>query len=348
MNLVFLFSSITFLQYYIPIVIEANNNNIKSIFYIRKNKKNYANVYNANNMKIFLSYKKQYNIIVKDLKDLKDETGIIIMVDGDIYGPPNKYSQYSLLNKLNQESIKISLQEHLNFNWSYEYYIDKVDYCIFPNIKYAELYNKISDKNVYLGNTKYDHILPSKKIYNKYKLNPKNKYALVLFPKEKFIKNYNIKPIHIINIYNYLHQMGFKIIVKSRPKDSVFKECKGDNCFISDIFPNESLELMKISELCILFSSSAIEETIMMEIPTIDFLVDNEIERRLEFLCKDNTIQLIKNWKNLKLKVFTETIRRLAPKNSKIYKELKNDYLFEGPISKKILDFINNNLKFLL
>ena len=134
--------------------------------------------------------------------------------------------------------------------------------------------------------------------------------------------------------------MGFKIIVKSRPKDAVSLNCNGDLLIISDIFPNESLELMKISELCILFSSSAIEETIMREIPTIDFLVDNEIERRLEFLCKDSTIQLIKNWKNLEFKVFTDAINQLAPKNSEIYKKLKTDYLFEGNISKKILDFI--------
>lgn len=340
MQINFILSSITFLQYYIPIMIEANKRNIKSVFYIRHNRKKYANLYNEKNYKILKAYIDFFKLnIDPNLNNLFKNVGVIIMVDGDIYGPPKKFKKDSLLFKLNPKSTKISLQEHINFNWSYEDYIEHVNYCIFPNISYAKLYNKLSNKNIYLGNTKYDHILSKNDILKKYKLT-KNKYALVLFPKEKFINNYNIEPKHILNIYNYLYKLNYKIIVKSRPKDKVFNTCKGNLCIISDIYPNESLELMKISELCILFSSSAIEETIMMEIPTIDFLVDNEIERRLEFLCKDNTIQLIKNWKTLEFKVFTEAINQLAPKNSEIYKELKKDYLFEGNISKKILDFI--------
>jgi hypothetical protein len=340
MKINFILSSITFLQYYIPIVIEANKRNIESIFYINNNKKNYADPLNINNFKILKRYINFFNIKISfDLNKLIKETGIIIMVDGDIYGPPKNYKKFSLLFKLHSDSTKISLQEHMNFNWSYKNYIDNVTYSIFPNIAYAKLYNTISDKNLYLGNTKYDHILREKDIYKKYKLK-KQKYALVLFPKQKFIENHNILPKHILNIYNHLYKLGYKIIVKSRPKDKIFNTCKGNLCVISDIFPNESLELMKISELCILFSSSAIEETIMMEIPTVDFLVDDEIERRLEFLCKDNTIQLIKNWKKIKFKTFNNFIKKLAPKNSEIYREIRKEYLFEGNISKKILDFI--------
>lgn len=338
-NMNFLLSSITFLSYFLPLVIECNKKNIQVIFYIRANKKLYANPKSKINSKILNKYIKRYKIQISSDNIIKD--GPIICVDGDIYGP-YKNDKLSLIYHNNKNNKIISLQENLNFIWNYDYYKNNVDYIIFPSKSYAKLYNKISDNNVYIGNTKYDYILSSESIYTKYKLNPKIKYVLVLFPKQKFIKNYNIKSKHLINIYNYLHHMGFKIIVKSRPKDAVLLNCNGDLLIISDIFPNESLELMKISELCILFSSSAIEETIMMEIPTIDFLVDNEIERRLEFLCEDNTIQLIKDWKNLEFKTFTDSINRLAPKNSEIYKELKKDYLFEGNISKKILDFIDS------
>tara|TARA_B100001248_G_scaffold250520_1_gene224706 strand:+ start:404 stop:1435 length:1032 start_codon:yes stop_codon:yes gene_type:complete len=342
MKINFIFSSITFLQYYIPIVIEANKRNIESIFYIKNNKKIYADPLSINNFEILKRYIKKFNIKTNfNLNELIKETGVIIMVDGDIYGPPKKYKKFSILFQLHPDSTKISLQEHMNFNWSYKNYIDNVSYSIFPNIAYAKLYNTISDKNIYLGNTKYDYILTEKDIYKKYKLK-KQKYALVLFPKQKFIKNHNILPKHILNIYNYLYKLGYKIIVKSRPKDKIFTTCRGNLCVISDIFPNESLELMKISELCILFSSSAIEETIMMEIPTIDFLVDDEIEKRLNFLYVEKSIQQITNWKKLKYNTFLQTILKLAPKNSEIYKDLKKKYLFEGNISVKILDFINS------
>jgi hypothetical protein len=344
-NINFLLSSITFLQYYLPIVIESNKRNIQSIFYIRKNSKKYADPTTILNSKILNHYIVLYNILITT--DNTIQNGPIICVDGDIYGP-FKEDIESLLtiqkttNRKTNNKI-YSLQENLNFIWNYDYYEDKVDYIIFPNESYAQLYNKISDKNVYLGNTKYDYILERKHIYKKYKLNVKNKYVLVLFPKEKFINTYGITSQHILTLYNYLHYMGFNIIVKSRPKDNVYPDCRGDLCVISDVFPNESLELMKISELCILFSSSAIEETIMMEIPTIDLKVDDEISKRLEFLYKENTIQQIKSWKNLKYETLSKTIQKLASKNSQIYKDLKKEYLFEGNISKRIIDFIHEN-----
>ena len=50
---------------------------------------------------------------------------------------------------------------------------------IFPNKIYAERYNLISDKNIYLGNTKFDGIPEKDVIYDKYKLN-KNIYSLII------------------------------------------------------------------------------------------------------------------------------------------------------------------------
>ena len=338
-NINFLFSSITYLCFYLPIVIECNKRNIQSIFYIRHNRKKYANPLSKDNLKILNNYIKKYNIIIDTSNILKD--GPIICVDGDIYGPYKEDTQ-SLIHNIDTKYKIYSLQENLNFNWNYDYYKDNVDYILFPNEAYAKLYNKISDKNVYIGNTKFDHILSINKIYKKYRLNSKKNYVIVLFPKEKFIKSYNIEPQHLINIYNFLHYMGFHIIVKTRPKDKIFNNCLGDTTIISDKFPNETLELMRISKLCILFSSSAIEESVMMEIPTIDFKVDDEISKRLEFLYNPKVIQQIKHWKKLDYKSFINTVQKLEPKNSEIYKELKKNYLFEpGNISSKILNFIN-------
>ena len=259
-NINFLLSSITFLSYFLPLVIECNKNNIQVIFYIRANKKNYANPKSKINSKILNKYIKRYKIQISSDNIIKD--GPIICIDGDIYGP-YKNDKLSLIYKNNNNNKIISLQENLNFIWNYDYYKDKVDFIIFPNESYAKLYNKISNNNVYIGNTKYDYVLSSQEIYAKYKLNPKNKYALVLFPKQKFIKSYNIKSEHLLRIYNYLHIMGFKIIVKSRPKDAILLNCKGDLLIISDTFPNESLELMKISDRYLILS----ERHVVAELP---------------------------------------------------------------------------------
>ena len=88
-----------------------------------------------------------------------------------------------------------------------------------------------------------------------------------------------------------------------------------------------------------------------------DGSTDNS-KKQLEFINKENKVfKLISYpWNKGKgyaikqgmhaakgdFKVFTDAINQLAPKKSEIYKELKKKYLFEGNISKKILDFINS------
>ena len=72
-------------------------------------------------------------------------------------------------------------------------------------------------------------------------------------------------------------------------------------------------------------------------------LADTEIERRLEFLYKDNIIIQEKNWKNINLENFKNIVNKLEPKNSKIFKNLKEKYLYtHNNTSEKILNFINS------
>jgi hypothetical protein len=85
---------------------------------------------------------------------------------------------------------------------------------------------------------------------------------------------------------------------------------------------------MKISELCIYFSSSAIDECVMSEIPIIDFVVDNHIEKRLEFLYDERIICQIKNWKNISQIELTKKINNLEKKNNIIFKEIKEKYMY--------------------
>ena len=110
----FICSSITFLQYYIPLVIEFKKKNISSIFIYRCNKKKYADPTTNINFKILQKYSLKYNFKLQNHKDSNlNNLAIYIMIDGDILGPSKKkYIEDSLLFKLNKKSIKISLQEN--------------------------------------------------------------------------------------------------------------------------------------------------------------------------------------------------------------------------------------------
>ena len=306
--------------------------------------KNYAcPIKNKDNVYFLNNFIKKYNIIIKNEKDIINlKTGILFVVDGDIYGPNEENKKESLLFKYNlNKNIKIiSLCEHLNFLWAYNKYINKVNYVIFPNIIFQNFYNLKNNKNIFLGNTKFDDICSFDNIYKKHKILSNTKYVLFLYPKKKFIQSYTINSSHINNLFNIFKNIGYKIIVKNRPKDIVFNDCKADYNIISDTYPNETLELMKISELCVFFSSSAIDECVMMEIPAIDFVVDDNFQKRYEFLYNDKIISQITNWKFITHNKLSIIINKLEKKNSIIFKQIKEKFMYlHNNTSKKILDY---------
>ena len=356
----FLFSSITFLQFYIPLVIELQNRKRSSYFIIRSNYKEYANPFSKDNFPILLKYSQQYNITLIDSRriNIKSISGLVFMVDGDIYGPPQKISfQESLLNKLDfTKTTRISLLEHMNYKWAYQYYIQNVDYVIFPSKHFLTqinfdkkkkylLKNNLA-KNLFLGNTKFDNIPEKNLIYKKYNLAENQKYCLLLFPKIQFRTDY--QDIELLNIYQILKNLNYKIIVKSRPKDNInpYKinnKFYGDKFVSSDIYPNESLELMRISDLCIMFSSSASDETIFSKIPTLDLPVIWEqmgkVERN-DFLLDDKIFRRIYNWKNITQNELEKIINLMEPKDSTYYDIILNKYTINlGNSSKKYLDY---------
>ena len=364
----YLFSSITFLQFYIPLVIEANNRSYKNIFILRQNYKEYANPLSKTNLPILETYLKKYQIKIKiaDQIDLTKIKGIVFMIDGDIYGPPRKQGlDESLLFKLDEKKIlAFSMTEHMNFWTVYHHFIDKVKYCSFSNPLLVDQINKLnlgsvdlggvivdttksyqSDKNIYLGNTKLDNIPEKEEIYRKFNLNQKEKYCLFLFPKIRTqFTNENL-----LNIYNHLKNLGFKIIVKTRPKDPpINKDLQGDYFVSSDIYPNESLQLMKISELCLISSSSANEETIYSKIPCIDLESDLRAWDRNSYLLDNKTyIKLeIDQWKNISFHDFNNYYKKLEKKDSSYFTIIKEKYLFShNSSSEKIFDFLENNDK---
>lgn len=344
-TLYYVLSSISFIQLYLPIINYCNKKNIQSVFFIRKNLKQYTcPITNKTNVNILNNIVKTFNIQIKQIDDIvKLNNNILFVVDGDIYGPNDNNKNESVLFRYNiNNNVKIiSLCEHLNFLWSYDKFIDKVNHVIFSNKIFPEYYNFINNKNIFLGNTKFDDIPEKDIIYNKYKLSQKNKYIVFLYPKTKYIKSYNINSTHIKNLYNIFKNIGYKIIVKSRPKDIILDNCKGDYNFVSDTYPNQTLELLKIAEMCVFFSSSAIDECVMMEIPSIDFVVDETIKTRFGFLYDDKIICQFKNWKNISQKNLVDKINNLYNKNSDIFKQIKEKYMYtHDSTSEKILSFL--------
>lgn len=206
-----------------------------------------------------------------------------------------------------------------------------------------------SEKNKFLGNTKFDNISDKEQIYKKYKLNKNLKYCLIMFPKIR--KNINIEKI--INIYLYLKRLNYVLLVKSRPKDDYMKynmleyKFKGHYFFCSDIYPNQSLELLKICDLCIISSSSAIDECIYFKVPCIDLVSDLRTWGRNDYMKDDKVYNKILNWEDISFFEFKNIIENLEKKDSNYYDILKEKYLFTHENSaKKYLDFIENEIKF--
>lgn len=371
MKIYFLFSSITFLQYYIPLVIEANKRNVISSFILRNNSRAYANPYDKVNEKILQKYLKEYKIERIDIDKCKIQKirGVVIMVDGDIYGSSEKSIKESLLWKLDHKNtVKITLPENVNFKFVYHKFIDYIDYCVFANpIVYNEYLihkntlgkKKHKDKHLYLGNTKYDINLNLDDIYSKYSLSKESKYCLILLPKADHMTKQDLKSL--LKIYNYLHEMNMKVVVKNRPKNEKIndKNCiekknffnyepllKGDHYICSDIYPNESLELMFITELCIITSSSANEECLYAGIPCIDLEVDLRPQERNNYLLNNNIFTRIKKniWHSISKNDFIKTIETLKPKGDVIYTDLKTKYLYSHVSSScEIMNFIVNH-----
>jgi len=346
-NIYFIFTSITYLQLYISLVIEFSKLGYNNIFIVNDNGKNNSNpISNSNNRKLLKKYYKKNNFTIKnryeDFDDinkfydyLKNIIGIVFLVDGDMYGIKGKYVDSSLIHYLNKDkTLKISLTEHLNFRITYNSYIDLVDYCIMQNKLLAEYFNTISDKNLYLGNTKFDNIMDRVDIYKKYKLSREKKYCLLFYPKKIYFKKKykNINSLTDLNkIYKFLEKLGYSIIVKTRPKDNnIMANHKGILNVSSNYYPNESLELLKISELCVIFESSANYEALFMKVPCIDFRM-KKISLSLKFndLINDERIYIkFDNLKKLTYDDFIKKYNKLSKKNSSVFKKLRNKYVF--------------------
>lgn len=371
-NLYFVFSSITFLQLYIPIVNEANKRNFDCYFILRKNTKNYADPYH--HTEILNKFITDHKIKIIDSNE-NFPTGIYFVVDADVYGPPrNDTISQSLLGKVRSDknNIILNLNEHMNFidkydliqkycNYSFVESKDLIDFWSnineeeydrrnmrkFNSEKFVKIYD--SEKNIYGINTKFDNKIEVD-IYKKFNIDKDGKYCLFLYPKVV-----SFSEDDIINIFSHLKKLNYKIIVKARPKSSYLisnKKLKGDYYIESDIYPNETLGLLKIVDLCIFSSSSAQTECLYNYVPCLD--LESDIRQQwlgFEFLLDNKFYKKLDNceWKNIDFEKFSSLLSELDTKKSKYIQNLRNEYFKIDNSSEFILNFIENlNKKFLV
>ena len=225
---------------------------------------------------------------------------------------------------------KVSLVWNFDFFWTYAKYRDAVNHVIFPNAIYATHYHLENPKNLYLGDPKFELVdrIPVKDLLHKFKLKSKKSYALVFYPKYTYFKNKKIKETDLLTLYQQLHSLGISVIVKTRNKDDVPQNLRGDHYFVEEsIESNTSIELLRVCRIAFLFSSAALEECVMEQVPFVDFKVHKF--NRLEFLHGKHsrilapqvihTQVLIQNIKDL-----------LEPESMKSLKECRQKYLFES------------------
>jgi hypothetical protein len=312
----FVLTEMTFLRYFMPLIIEGTTRGITSRLLIHPNGK-YNNPHKYNDFLTKLSEK--HNFLLEPLSDIDLYRDTTFLVEGC-------GSEFTKKNKT------ISLTYQTDFSLSYDKYINRVDKVVFPSKFFAKYYKTLSDKNLYLGSPKYDVVLDSNKIYNKYNIG-NSRCALVVFPRRRDMKKVNLE-----KIYNRLEEAGYTILVKTRGKDPAPEELQGHYYFEDDSwYPHTTMELMKISDIIINFGSTAIKESVLLTRPVVNFNI-KPFELPLDFLYNEE--YCVNLSPEADMNSFSESIESLTTKDlSAAYKKAMKKYLFvPGSVSKRILD----------
>ena len=345
-NIYFLLGSMTFLKIYIPIINEANKQNIKSkIWYCKGSKKSTYDkqcpVISFNKLKEY-SIKYKFSVEHIDNLNTNNDNNIIIDIEGSFYKIYNKN------NKI------ISFTYSTDYKILYNKYIDKIDFCIFNGFKFTTEYLKFLNdnniaknirfdekKNLFLGSPLFEIELNKKNIIKKYKLNENNKYIFFFLPK---LRDLNIKILsHILFFFS---KKSYYLIVKTRNKDEYDKEKNvfpKNSLYVNDIewFPHPSLELIHISEFVFNFDSSGVIEAIILEKHVINYNCKSEEKSSLNYFLKNiwNEYIFFKNIDELE-KVYNKLLTFYKKKDN--IKKFISDYFSENNCSESIIKLIKS------
>ena len=313
----FIVTEMTFMRYFMPLILEGNKRSIKSRIFIAPNAK-YNNPYRFQD--VFKHINDKHDVDILQLAQVNNYPDTTFLIEG------------CGVDYINYENKKYSITYMTDFTTSYENYIDKVDHVIFPSKHIAEYYNKVSDKNLYLGAPKYGVELSKEEINKKYNLDDSKK-ALVIFPRTR-----DLNKVDLNKIYRSLREMGYKILVKTRGKDLVQEHLKGDYYFIDNSwYPHTTMELMEISDFVVNFSSTSIKECVILRKPLINFDI-KPFRLLLDFLYDYSYCKQMKT--DFNSSELQEAVRDLINKShDSEFNEASEKYLFNRKdVCKNILD----------
>lgn len=328
MNFHFIVSESTFLRYYMPLLIAAHKRGINSILYLIKNAK-YNDPYTY--LEQIKKLAEFYSAEVKDISEIrKDKEGFTFLVEG------------SAIELMPFENRKIVLTAMLDFGWGYDKYVSQVEHVIFPGRFIAEHYGKVSSCNIYIGSPKYDVILDRNIIRDKYKIRS-DKNALIMFPRLR-----DLNKVDLLRIYDYLRSDGYNVIIKTRGKDPVPLELRGDMCFEDETwFPHTSMELIEVADIVVNTDSGSVKECVMLNTPLINFHIKPLTPGTKRMGCSRAGFEFLYEQPycrelnpKVSSEVFKETVSCLTTENfTSVFEDVRKKYLFENVnVSDRILE----------
>ena len=316
----FVLLEMTWIRYFMPLVIEANKRGLRPRIFVGQSGK-----YNCPSkcVDVLTEIYEKYNVDILDVRDAKYYDGLFFLMEA-------KGRQY-----LSEEQTKIVLTYMVNYKTDSPAYSKEVDHIIFPSKFLADYYGcDYGDKNLYLGSPKYDIELNEKEILEKYSLSPDSKKVLILAPRSR-----DLFKIDLDKLYKIFRKNGYEVLVKTRGKDPLPPVFMGDHYFLdSSWYPHTSMELIKISDVVVNFSSTAIKETILLNKPIINFQIKpHSLDILFGFMfeheyCENFGTDIDEQ------KLMTAVNRLTTQDLSDEYTMATQKYLFTGNSSERILD----------
>ena len=315
----------TFLRYFIPLIIEGNKRGIKSNIYGRRSGK-YNCVYKEVNSRVLHLLSTKFNFEIFNIEQINECKGPIFLIEG---------VGIECIEKMDNK--RISMVYMTDFIFLYEKYVDKVDHVVFPSRFIAEYYDKLSDKNLYLGTSKYDFLEKDRsRILSEHQL-PDEKFVLIVFP-----RNRDLAKIDLQKIYGFLTVLGYKTLVKTRGKDPVHDPKNRGDYYYMDYswYPHDTMDLIQISDFVINFGSTTVKESVILKTPLIDFdIKPKSVIRGYDFLYDYDYCRVLQP--SITLRGFAQVVESITSLDEDVFDVALQNHLFAGNSSERILDFIN-------
>lgn len=276
----FYLNQMAWLKIYMPVVDELLREGKQCIFLLEPSGK-YSCCFKKENSNKLLSIIQPLGVkyIDNNFEKIKfNPKDILFCVEGNVGS--------SRVKKVSNNIDTIVLTNCSDFRFRYDEYVKRsnVKKIIFGSMNIAKYYNKLSEKNCYLGLPKFDFFDSKDSVYKKYDLDKFEKYCLLVAPRKQHVSNFPWE-----KCVKTLREKGYKVIVKSRGKDSyrsMFPNKKlsqfGDYYFEDYFwFTHDTTDLLSISDLMINTGSLAIEEAIFTNTPTINYELKDHLNLSL-------------------------------------------------------------------